>query len=244
MMTSAKEAVMRTKWMQTALLLAGLAAMCGTAAYAQTDVAASLYGTFTGTASGATFPGTGTIQSPSNAPGGLLEVRHIASSGVGFEGAYAYNRAKQVYSYSDPSSSYCSVGGGGDCTSETLSANAHELTGDLVGSLKAARFRPFALAGVGILFDVPTSGQATVTNLNCSGGVPSCVLSTGTVSTSTSARPVFVYGAGVDWKLLPHIGMRLQYRGNFYKALDLSGPPSIAAFTHAAEPIIGVYFRL
>jgi outer membrane cobalamin receptor len=54
-----------------------------------------------------------------------------------------------------------------------------------------------------------------------------------------------VYGAGLDWGLIPHIGLRFQYRGNLYKAPDLSTLyTSSGAFTHTAEPMIGVYFRL
>ena len=55
----------------------------------------------------------------------------------------------------------------------------------------------------------------------------------------------FVYGAGLDWTLLPHLGLRLQYRGNLYKASDLTSAfSSTNAFTHTAEPVIGIYFRL
>jgi len=92
-----------------------------------------------------------------------------------------------------------------------------------VASLKIANLRPFALVGGGLLLDVPVSGQ---------------------VNTSTSTKPVFVYGAGLDWGLLPHIGLRLQYRGNLYKAPDLTKLfTSTDAFTQTAEPMIGAYFR-
>jgi hypothetical protein len=243
MMTSAKEAIMRTKWIQPALLLAGLAAMCGTAAYAQTDVAGSLYETFTAT----TNNNNGSIQSSSNAAGGLLEVRHIAKPWAGYEGTYAYNRANQVYTYPYACAS-------GLCPSPIpVPANAHEVTGDWVASVKAGRIRPFALAGGGIFIDAPSVGQVTFSYPTCSPmTLPPCVLTTGTASTNTSVKPVFVYGAGVDWKLLPHIGLRLQYRGNLYKAPYLTTlsttygitPSSYGALTYTAEPMIGVYFRL
>jgi len=39
--------------------------------------------------------------------------------------------------------------------------------------------------------------------------------------------------------------VRLQYRGNLYKAPDLSKLySSTNAFTHTAEPMIGVYLKL
>jgi hypothetical protein len=56
-------------------------------------VAASLYGAFNGTTTG-----NNTVQSPSNAAGGLLEVRHIKHPWLGYEGTYSINRANQKYS--------------------------------------------------------------------------------------------------------------------------------------------------
>jgi opacity protein-like surface antigen len=229
---------MRTTWMQRAFLIIGLAALASLAAHAQTDVAASLYGAFTGTTTGNIVS-----QSPANAAGGLLEVRHIAHPWFGYEGTYAYNRANQNYSFSAlPLQTPCPTSGC-SITTGTVSANAHEVTGDYVASVKVANFRPFAVLGGGLLLDVPSSGQET-TIITC--GV--CALSgttTSSISTSTTTKPVFVYGAGLDWGLLPHIGLRLQYRGNLYKAPDLTKIfTSTNAFTHTAEPMIGVYFRL
>ena len=223
---------MRMQWMQRAILVAGLAALAGATAYAQTDVALSVYGAFTGTTTG-----NGTAQSPSNAAGGLLEVRHISYPWFGYEGTYAYNRANQNYwSFPPPGVSVCPTSG---CTitSGVVSANAHEVTGDYVASLKLklTSFRPFALAGGGLLLNVPSSGQTY-----CSPLITVCT----TVPTSNTTKPVFVYGAGVDWTLLPHIGLRLQYRGNLYKAPDLTKLfTSTNTFTHTAEPMIGAFFR-
>jgi opacity protein-like surface antigen len=97
------------------------------------------------------------------------------------------------------------------------------VTGDWVASIHFATLRPFALAGVGVLFNQAVSGQSNSTS---------------------STKPVFVYGAGLDWSLLPHIGLRFQYRGNLYKAPDLTTVfRSTNAFTQTAEPMIGAYFR-
>ncbi len=90
------------------------------AASAQTDVAASLYGAFNGTTNG-----NGTVQSPSNSAGGLLELRHIDNPLMGYEVTYSYNRDNQVYK--SPAGTACPPGG---CTVAAVSANAHELTGD------------------------------------------------------------------------------------------------------------------
>jgi opacity protein-like surface antigen len=105
-----------------------------------------------------------------------------------------------------------------------ISAHAHEVTGDWIASLKIANLRPFALAGGGLLFNQPSSGSS---------------------STTSSTKGVFVYGGGLDWGLLPHIGLRLQYRGNLYRAPDLTKVySSSGAFVHTAEPMIGIYLRL
>ena len=214
---------MRNVFRLRAFFLAMLATLGGVAlgsamAGAQTDVAASIYGAFSGATNG-----NGVVESPSNAAGGILEVRHIKNPLIGYETTYSFNRANQTY---DVTSFACPVSNP-PCTPPPpapVSANAHEVTGDWVASLKVSNLRPFALAGVGALFNVPSSGQN---------------------GTTSDTKAVFVYGAGLDWGLLPHLGLRLQYRGNLYKAPDLTTVyTSTGAFTHTAEPMIGVYFRL
>lgn len=203
---------MKLKAMATGLFFVGFAALGGVIASAQTDVAASVYGTFSGTVTG-----NNTAQSPSNSAGGLFELRHIANPILGFEATYSFNRANQSYTYSHPVSA-------GGLPPVSIPADAHELTADWVPSLQIANLRPFGVLGVGVLLDVPAGGPN---------------------STSTTTKPVYVYGAGLDWGLLPHIGLRLQYRGNLYKAPDLTTLyTSTNAFMHTAEPMIGFYFRL
>lgn len=191
------------------------AAVCASAC-AQTDVGLSLYGAFSGAQSG-----NGVQESPSNSAGGLIELRHISNPLIGWEATYSYNRANQVYSLYPPApcpSSGCTI------TPATVSANAHEITGDWVPSLHIANLRPFGVLGVGLLLNEPAGSQSKTTN---------------------STRAVYVYGAGLDWGLLPHIGLRLQYRGNLYKAPHVTTLyTSTGAFMHTAEPMIGVYFRL
>lgn len=166
------------------------------------------------------FSGTttsnGVQQSPANSAGGLIELRHISNPILGWEATYSYNRANQEYR------PLCS---GTTCTSltpTTVSNAAHEVTADWVPSLHLANFRPFGVLGVGLLLNEPTGSQS---------------------NTTSSAKAVYVYGAGLDWGLLPHLGLRFQYRGNLYKAPDVSRLyTSSNAFTHTAEPMIGAYF--
>jgi len=168
---------------------------------AQTDAAASFYGAFSGTTSG-----NGTVQSPSNAAGVLLELRHISNPLVGYELNYSFNRANQNYN-----------------NLEEIKAAAHEVGADWVVSFPVLMLKPFVLAGGGIIFFHPDSDQPDGTN---------------------DTRFVFVYGAGLDWTVIPHLGLRFQYRGNLYKAPDLSHAfTSTDAFTHTAQPMIGAYLR-
>lgn len=180
-------------------------------ARAQTSIAASVYGAFSGATNG-----NGVEESPSNSAGGLFELRHISNPILGWEATYAYNRANQVYTFSTPVS--CPSPG---CAPAAVSANAHEITADWIPSIHISNLRPFGVLGVGLLLNEPASGQSNTTSSN---------------------QAVYVYGAGLDWGLLPHLGLRLQYRGNLYKAPHISTLyTSSNAFAHTAEPMIGAY---
>ncbi len=170
-------------------------------AHAQsTDIAASFYGAFTGTTEG-----NGTIQSPSNQAGGILELRYISNPLLGFELNYCFNRADQNYNL------------------QPVKAQAHEVGADWVVSVPVLMLRPFVLAGGGLIVFHPDANQP---------------------GTSDNIKPVFVYGGGVDWAVIPHFGVRGQYRGNLYRAPDLlAAASSTQAFAHTAEPMLGVYFR-
>lgn len=216
-----------------ALAIAGMALAAGTA-QAQTDVGLSLYGAFNQSTSG-----NNTRQSPANQAGGLLEVRRIRNPLVGYEVTYAYNRDNQGYTNINR------VCPGSSCTLswDAISANAHEVTADWIVSLKVPVVRPFVLAGGGVLVNVPSGGTTTIQT--CSTVNNTCQQTSVDAATSTSTKGVFVYGGGVDWTVVPHIGLRFQYRGNLYKAPDLANAfRSTDAFTHTAQPMIGVFFRL
>jgi len=151
---------------------------------------------------------------PSGSAGGMIELRHISSPLAGYEATYSFNRANQTYRV------ICYNG----CSPvAAVSANADEITGDWLISARAGRIRPFALAGAGVLFTEPTGGQSY---------------------TQSSTTAVYVYGAGLDWRLLPHLGLRFQYRGNVHKAPYITTVYGSAdAFTHTAEPMAGAYYR-
>jgi opacity protein-like surface antigen len=207
---------MRVKLFLIALILL----LSGMLASAQTDVGLSLYGAFSGTTNA-----SGVAVSPANSAGGMVEIRHLANPILGFEGTYSYNRANERYSSllaitcpSPPNPCPPSFA--------NVRANAHEITVDWVPSVKVANFRPFGVLGIGALLNVPQTGQTSV-------------------ATKTSTKPVYVYGAGIDWGVLPHLGLRFQYRGNLYKTPDVTQLfTSADKFRHTAEPMIGIYFSL
>jgi opacity protein-like surface antigen len=230
---------MLTKRLPALCFLTAIAfAVAALSASAQTSIALSGYGAFSGTTTA-----NGTQQSPANQAGGIFELRHISNPIFGFEGTYSFNRANQTYT-SQPGACPafgCSI------STETVRSNAHEVTADWTPSIHIANFRPFGVLGVGVLLDVPDNSQATVVTTVPNN--PPCPTSgcttTTTSSTKTSIKPVYVYGAGLDWGLLPHIGLRLQYRGNLYSAPNVTSLyTSTDTFTHTAEPMIGIYFSL
>ncbi len=196
-----------------------LAASACAAARAQTSIAASVYGAFSGATNG-----NGVQESPSNSAGGLFDLRHISNPILGWEATYAYNRADQVYTYTGAAPAVCPAppASCGPPSPAPVSANAHEVTADWVPSIHISNLRPFGVLGVGLLLNEPAGGQSNTTSSN---------------------QAVYVYGAGLDWGLLPHLGLRFQYRGNLYKAPDITRLyTSTDAFTHTAEPMIGAYF--
>ena len=222
------------KFLSGVVLFSLLAGLGSRPVQAQTDVALSGYGAFNQSSSSST-----TIQKPSDQAGFLIEARHISNPLVGYEVTYAYNRANQAYATSQPQA--CPAFG---CSSSTaaVQANTHEITADWVASLRILNVRPFALAGGGVLVTVPQGGSVT-TNV-CGLLTPLCSSSTTAASTQTQAKAMFVYGAGVDWTVLPHLGLRFQYRGRVYKAPDLATAfSSTDKFTRTSEPVLGVFLR-
>lgn len=215
------------------------------AAQAQTDVSISVLGSFnrsTSSTSGITAENN-TI-TPANAAGGIIELRHIHNSFFGYEATYSFNRSNQSdnYTFYPP---VCPVN---NCGPYTLNANiladTHQLTGNWVFSLNHKKIRPFALAGYGVLIDLPAASTVTAIETTCQQNNPLCNQSTTSVSTQSQTKPVFVYGAGFDWKLMPKTSLRLQYRGNIYKTPALLGTyPSTSTLTHSAQPMLGIVLR-
>src|SRR5262249_729435 len=104
----------------------------------------------------------------------------------------------------------------------------HEVTGAYVFDFdRHGRFDPFVLGGGGALIFSPVSGAF--------GTIP---------GPDTEAKGAFLYGGGINYRLVKGLGLRLQYRGLIYKTPDfgLTGLGS-NSWTHAAEPTVGLTFR-
>ena len=187
-------------------------------AQAQTDVAASLLGAFSTTSTGGN-----TGQTPSNAAGGLLELRHAWNPSLSFEITYAYNRANQLYRNIGAVPAVCINGSCAGLPTIPISANAHTFTADWIPSQTRGTLRPFAVLGGGVALFVPTGGQT---------------------NTTSATKPVFVFGLGADWARWQHWSLRLQYRGNLYAAPLLTtqyiatGSPMLTN-----EPTLGMYYH-
>jgi opacity protein-like surface antigen len=105
----------------------------------------------------------------------------------------------------------------------SVKADAHEFGADWVVSFPVLNLRLFVLAGLGALYFRPDSDQP---------------------GTSSEIRLAYVYGGGIDWTVIPHLGLRFQYRGNLYHAPDLLAAVSpTGRFVHTAEPMAGAYLR-
>jgi hypothetical protein len=104
--------------------------------------------------------------------------------------------------------------------------NMHEFGASyLVSGVSLLGFRPFALGGVSAVVFSPT--------LN------------GGQKVSWQGEPGLNFGAGIDRSLLTsRFGVRLQYRGVYYKAPDF-GEPQLKSdkYRLTSEPMVGLYLR-
>jgi opacity protein-like surface antigen len=190
----------------------------------RTDIALSLEGFFANSAS----PGNSNFyrQNPAASAGGLVEFRHIAKPLLGWEATYSFHRADQVYDELIETGGGVTSCGSTTCPIPTyaVSANQQKFTADWVASGHVRSFRPFVLLGAALILTQPVSGQS---------------------NTATATEAAFDYGAGLDARLTRHLGLRLQYRGDLYKAPGIVPPNNTSpatGFMHSSEPAIGVFY--
>ncbi len=154
----------------------------------------------------------GTFQHSTDTGGVLVNYRFHFNSWLAAEASYGYQRNTQQ-----------NFTPGGEFGIQT---NVHQATGALVVNLpfSVARMKPYVLAGAGALVFDPTGNQ---------GGFIS--------GAQEQARPAFVYGGGVDYRLVRHVALRLEYRGFVYNRPDFGlATLSSNVTTHTAQPSAGV----
>ncbi len=231
---------MRLKWVLTAFVPTGLIAVSCVAGvaqggatgapaqtnrqaapaappYAETDVAGSGYEALT-----SSNTGNGVVEKPTNGAGGMLELRHIHSPFIGYEINYSFNPANASFA---PTATGC----GYVCQlpPQTITSHGSVLGLDWVVSAKHGNLRPFLVGGLGFFIDYPTTFPKGTTYAN-----------------NDVVRPDYLYGGGVDWGFSSHLGVRLQYRGNIYKAPNISHfYPATGQFTQTAMPMAGIFYR-
>jgi opacity protein-like surface antigen len=149
-----------------------------------------------------------------NSGGFLVGYRYAIRRWLAAEANYGYTRNTQTYTTG--------------LASARVQSNVHEITGAAVATVPYfGRLRPFVLAGGGVLvFDPTSNAGATV------------------ISASTQTRGAFLYGAGADYFLTNHWGLRAEYRGLVYKAPDFNvAGLNPDTWTHVAQPSAGIVFR-
>ncbi len=103
--------------------------------------------------------------------------------------------------------------------------NTHEFAGSYLVTMPSFIIHPFAFAGVSALVFSPT--------LN------------GGQNASWQGEPAFNFGAGINQALLTsHFGIRLQYRGVYYKAPDFGQALLDTGRSRlTSEPMVGIFLK-
>jgi opacity protein-like surface antigen len=157
-------------------------------------------------------------QDPSNSGGFLLSYRHAFRKHSSAELNYSFTRNTQYYTIMGSTS--------GPFTAQQ--ANVHEITGAYVLDVDRSRkLDPFVLAGAGALIFNPVENSTNAA-----------------FGSTTQTTAAFLYGFGLNYRLVHGVGLRLQYRGLIYKAPDFGiSDISTGSWTHSAEPSLGLTFR-
>src|SRR5258708_18884694 len=138
----------------------------------------------------------GTLQHSTDTGGFLVNYRFHFNGWLGAEASYGYNRNTQQ--------NFTPSGNFG------IQSNVHQATGALVVNIPVyvARMRAYMIRGAVALSVDPSSNA---------GGFVS--------GAQQQTRPAFVYGGGGDYRLVPHVALRLEYPGVLYNHPALRNPP-------------------
>lgn len=158
--------------------------------------------------------GNGISQHSTDTGGFIVGYRYHFDRWLAAEANYGYNRNTQQ--------NFTSSG------PSNVQANVHQATAALVVTLPGnSRINPYALAGAGALVFDPTNNPGQ--------SVPGAL---------RQAKAAFVYGGGVDFTVVRHVAIRVEYRGFVYNRPDFElAALNSQTTTHTAQPSAGVVFR-
>jgi opacity protein-like surface antigen len=169
-----------------------------------------------------------TTQGVSPSAGVLATVHQSFKPWLGYNLNFGYSRFTENYSYGSafisnaitkpPQNSYFSQ--------LSIGTNMYELTiAPVIQGPKTKHFSTFAQFGGGGLWFLPTQAASPY---------------------NEQVRAAMVFGAGLNYKLTDHLGVRAEYRGLFYKNPDFayrSGQaPMSKLFTVTNEPTVSVVY--
>jgi opacity protein-like surface antigen len=162
-----------------------------------------------------------------DASAGVLGTFHQSiKSWLGYTVNVGYTRSTHDYSYAQGFIPNPNAPGEVTYSQGAIEADRYELTlGYVVEGPRNKRFRTFAQVGGGGLFFVPTASYFA----------------------NQQTRPAMLFGAGMEYKITPHMGVRAEYRGLFYKgpdfAYDFGNVPVQRLFTITSSPTISLVYR-
>jgi len=161
--------------------------------------------------------GNGVTQTTKNGSGGMFEARYLLKPLVGFEFSMGFNNETETIA---PTATNC----GFVCNEKPFTDTSTDLIWSLdwVFSKQFGRVRPFAMVGPGWYYAIPGNSIYGLNN---------------------PLRTTLNAGGGVDYFVTQHLGVRGEFRGNFYTAPDLSTIfPSSGARTHMYQPAGGIFY--
>ncbi|HXK59121.1 MAG TPA: porin family protein [Acidobacteriota bacterium] len=159
--------------------------------------------------------GNGISQHTTDSGAFLANYRYHLNRWLAVEGNYGYSR--NTYQNFTPTNEFA------------VNANARQTTGALVLTIPASaiRLEPYVLVGGGVVaFDPRTDVIGTIAGAD------------------EETKAAFLYGGGANVRLVPHVALRLEYRGLAYGRPDFGLTQLDSdATAHTALPTLGGSFR-
>jgi outer membrane immunogenic protein len=161
--------------------------------------------------------GRGTELNPTNSGGPLITFRYRLNAKHSLAANYSITHNAQIFTL------------GADAYRIQSSVSEYSLA-YMFNPIKVGKFEPFLLVGAGSLNFNP--GDTLINDFPAP------------IASLKQDHLAILYGGGVDYRVISHLAVRLQYRGLIYKAPDFKNPTLFTgAYGQMAEPSIGIVFR-